>query len=124
VDEDLIVISLYVDDLLITGSNDGLIKNLMNELKKDFEMTDLGMMKYFLGMEVDQSDKGIFVCQQRYAREILKKFHMENCKPVNTPLVQNLKLLMDDGATKIDGKVYRSLIGCLLYLSATRPDIM
>jgi hypothetical protein len=113
-----------VDDLLITGNNVVLIREIKDELKKDFEMTDLGEMKYFLGMEVDQTKDGIFVCQKRYAKEMLKKFNMENCKSVNTPLVLNSKMMKDDGAKKSDEKVYRSLVGCLLYLTATRPDLM
>ncbi|XP_031275896.1 uncharacterized protein LOC116134356 [Pistacia vera] len=84
-------------------------------------MTDLGVMSYFLGMEIDQDVHGIFVNQRKYANEVLKKFCMENCKPVNLPLIPNLKLSKDDDGEKVDEELYRSLIGCLLYLTTTRP---
>ncbi|XP_022848322.1 uncharacterized protein LOC111370709 [Olea europaea var. sylvestris] len=80
-------------------------------------------MQYFLGMEIDQTQEGIFVYQKRYAMEVLKKFSMENCKSVSTPLVQNSTLIKEDGAQKSDEKIYRSLVGRLLYLTITRPDV-
>ncbi|CAL5381550.1 unnamed protein product [Camellia sinensis] len=121
---DLIVVSVYVDDLLITGSNEDLVKEFKAEMLKVFEMTDLGMMSYFLGMEVKQRQHEVFICQQKYAKEILKKFHMEDCKATSTPMNQKEKFSKDDGVDKVDEGLYRSLIGCLMYLTATRPDIM
>ncbi|KAL4340682.1 hypothetical protein GQ457_08G019310 [Hibiscus cannabinus] len=85
---DIIVVSLYVDDLLVTGSNQLLIRQFKEEMKKGFEMNDLGKMSYFLGMEIVQLQQGIFICQRKYAIEVLKKFRMENCKTVSTPAVQ------------------------------------
>ncbi|XP_031259752.1 secreted RxLR effector protein 161-like [Pistacia vera] len=90
----------------------------------EFEMTDLGEMAYFLGMHVYQSTTGIFVNQEKYVIEVLRKFNMENCKSVDIPLVPNQKLSKDDDAESVDKGQYRSLVGCLLYLTATRPDIM
>ncbi|XP_074271155.1 secreted RxLR effector protein 161-like [Silene latifolia] len=87
-------------------------------------MTDLGLMNFFLGMEVHQAEDGIFISQNKYAREILKRFKMENCKPVSTPLVLNGKLSKNDGSKEVDLKQYRSLVGSLLYLTATRSDLM
>jgi hypothetical protein len=89
-----------------------------------FEMTDLGEMKYFLGMELHQHNDGIFISQSKYANDVLKKFKLESCKPVSTPLAVNEKLSKADGDDKADVTQYRSLIGCLLYLTATRPDLM
>lgn len=120
---DLIIVSLYVDDLLVTGSNIELIQKFKEDMMQAFEMADLGEMSYFLGIEVKQSQGEIFICQQKYANEILKKFHMEGCKSVSTPMCQKVKLFRDDGA-KVDESHYRSLIGCLMYLTATRPDIL
>lgn len=122
-EKEVIVISLYVDDLLITGSSQELIDQVKEDMKQAFEMTDLGKMHYFLSMEISQSREGIFICQKRYVKEMLKKFSMENCKPVSTHLMQNLKLIKDDGGRKTDEKIYRSLVGSLLYLTITRPDI-
>lgn len=122
--DDVLVVSLYVDDLLVTGNNMEELMNFKNEMQKQFEMTDLGDMKYFLGLEVHQSMDGIFICQQKYAQEILKKFKMQDSKPVPTPLVLNAKLSKEDGDEMADARSYRSLIGSLLYLTATRSDLM
>ncbi|KAK5837512.1 hypothetical protein PVK06_013322 [Gossypium arboreum] len=87
-------------------------------------MTDLGVMTYFLGMEVIQSNHGIFISQQAFALKILDKFCMSNCKLVSTPMAQGEKLVNFGGQERVDEKEYRSLVGCLLYLTATRPDLM
>ena len=80
IDADLIVVSLYVDDLLVTGSNADFIKKFKAQMMEAFEMTDLGEMTFFLGMEIQQTQQGIFIGQQKYAKEVLKKFNMEDCK--------------------------------------------
>ncbi|MCI10100.1 gag-pol polyprotein, partial [Trifolium medium] len=110
--------------MLVTGSNEILVKEFKAEILKVFEMTDLGLMSYFLGMEVNQDCDGVFICQKKYAKELLKKFCMEDCKSTTTPMNQKEKFSKDDGAKKIDESKYRGLIGCLTYLTATRPDIM
>jgi len=74
-------------------------------------------------MEIHQTDDGIFIGQQKYAREVLKKFNMESCKEMSTPLMQNEKLCKDDSSNRVDERLYISLIGCLMYLIATQPDI-
>ncbi|XP_031273246.1 uncharacterized protein LOC116131724 [Pistacia vera] len=121
---DLIVISLYVDDLLITRSNPNQLSKFERSMQSKFEMTNLGEMTYFFGMEIVQSKNGIFVCQERYANEVLIKFRMENSKPADTPLVSNLKLSKIDGGRRVDEGLFRSLVGCLLYLTATQLDLM
>ncbi|XP_015166475.1 uncharacterized mitochondrial protein AtMg00810-like [Solanum tuberosum] len=93
-------------------------------MEKIFEMTDLGVMKYFLGMEVLQSSDGIFICQQKYISDILNRFKMQDCKPVSTPISTGVKLGKDEDSEKVDDSMYRSLIGSLLYLTASRPDIL
>jgi hypothetical protein len=118
------VVSLYVDDLFVTGNNPSMINKFKAEMMKVFEMTDLGEMSYFLRMEVQQNQHGIFTCQQKYAKEILKKFKMKECKSMTTPMNVKEKFCKDDGADKVDEAIYRSLIGCLMYLTAIRPDIM
>ena len=80
-EEHILVVSLYVDDLLITGSCKELIEKFKEEMKSVFEMTDLGGMTFFLGMQIFQKLNEIFLCQHKYAKEILKKFNMEQCKP-------------------------------------------
>ena len=71
---------MYVDDVLITGSNTRHIEDFKQEMMQAFEMTDLGLMSYFLGMEIKQGQDEVFICQKKYAKEILKKFNMEDCK--------------------------------------------
>ena len=85
-------------------------------------MSDLGEMQYFLGMQIQQTTEGISICQAKYIEDMLKRFIMQNCKPVSTPLVVGSKLMKDDESSICDATLYRSLIG--MYLTSTRPDIM
>ncbi|WVZ02572.1 hypothetical protein V8G54_023378 [Vigna mungo] len=101
-EKDMMVVALYVDDLIFTGSNTKLIKEFKEAMEKEFEMTDLGLMKYFLGLEVKQSEEGIFISQERYALEILKKFKMEDCNPISTPMELGTKLSKFDGGERAD----------------------
>ncbi|KAG6527467.1 hypothetical protein ZIOFF_009569 [Zingiber officinale] len=98
-----------------------------NEFKstmtREFEMTDLGLMKFFLGLEVRQGKTGIFVSQEAYAKEILKKYKMESCNPVSTPMEPGAKLSKFDGGERVDASKYRSLVGSLRYLTCTRSDL-
>jgi len=123
-DTNLIIVSIYVDDLLVTGNEEKLIMEFKVEMSRVFDMTDLGLMSFFLGMEVKQDYGGVFICQKKYAREILKKIRMEDCKSTATPMNQREKFNKDDGAYKVGEHHFRSLIGCLMYLTATRPDTM
>ena len=116
---DLLIVSLYVDDLLVTGNNVRLVEEFEKKMMQVFEMTDLGLMTYFLGMEIKQGCNEIFICQKKYVREILKKFHMENCKATSTPMNPKEKLSKEDGTDRVDEGNFRSLIGCLMYLTAT-----
>jgi hypothetical protein len=117
-----VIFLLYVDDLFFTRE-----KNLITECKKklstEFEMKDLGLMHYFLGLEVWQSPERIFLNQGKYAVEILKIFDMLECKSMNTPMETKLKLLVDTSSELIDATLYRQIIGLLMYLTNTRPDI-
>ena len=122
--EAVTLVSLYVDDLLVTGDCEEQIAELKRGLMKQFEMTDLGLMSFFLGMEVQQRKGEVFICQRRYLREILKRFEMEECRSVNTPMNLKEKLQKTEGAEPADEGFYRSLVGCLMYLTATRPDIL
>ena len=83
-----LIVVLYVDDLILTG-DDQLIMSCKEDLVREFEMKDMGLMHYFLGMEVQQKDGELFVSQGKYANEIPKRLHMENCKSMQTPLAGN-----------------------------------
>ncbi|RVW60650.1 Copia protein [Vitis vinifera] len=108
----------------LLGSNQYLMDKFKDEMEEVFEMTDLGDMSYFLGMEVHHNQHEIFICQQQYAKEILKKFKMEECKPTTTPMNQKEKFCKENGAEKVNKELYRSMIGCLMYLTTTRLDIV
>ncbi|KAJ4716957.1 Retrovirus-related Pol polyprotein from transposon TNT 1-94 [Melia azedarach] len=123
-DEDILIVCLYVDDLIFTGSNPSLFDDFKNTMTKEFEMTDIGLMAYYLSIEVKQEEDGIFISQQRYTKEILKKFKMENCKPISTPIECGIKLSKHEEGERVDSIFFKSLVGCLRYLTCTRPDIL
>ena len=88
-----------------------------------FSMTDSGLLSQFLGLEIDQYQHGIKVHQSKYAVDLLKKFNMKDCKPSKTPFLSGVKLEEVDSSPMVKNTLYRKLIGCLLYLTHTRPDI-
>jgi hypothetical protein len=94
--EEIIIMVVYVDDLIITGSSDDLIQEEKDSLCKSFDMTDLGLLHYCLGIEVWQQPNRIFISQTKYASKLLEKFRMEDCNPSKTPMEVNLKLSKDD----------------------------
>jgi hypothetical protein len=120
--EDTLILILYVDDLFITGAED-LIADCKLGLASEFEMSDIGLMHYFLGMEVWQEEGHIFLGQGKYAADILSRFQMEDCRPMSTPMITNWKKLSASDSQLVDATVYRQLIGSLMYLVNTRPDI-
>lgn len=121
---DFIILSVYVDDLLILGNCKKLIEEFKTDMKNTFEMNDLGLLTYFLGLEIYQTSAGIMVSQKKFALDVLLEFSMDKCKAVKTPLVVGQKFQREDGSSNVDGSIFRSIIGSLLYLSASRQDIM
>ena len=115
---------LYVDDLFLTGS-ESLIAECKRALTSEFEMKDLGMMHYFLGLEVWQRTNEIFPSQGKYTVEILKKFGKIDCKSMPTSMVMDLKKMneVSTDSCEIDPHLYRQLIGSLMYLVNTIPNI-
>jgi hypothetical protein len=93
------------------------------ELHAGFKMTDLGLLHYYLGVEVFQRYHHIFISQSKYAAELLQRFGMQDCKPSLTPMEQNLKLSKFEGGELVDNTLYRQLIGKLIYLTNSRPDL-
>ena len=120
---EVVIVCLYVDDLIITGSNTKLIAEFREALTTQFEMTDMGLMSYFLGLEVMQTEQGIFVSQSKYARDVLRRFKMEHCNPILTPVQERLKLEKDGAGELVNPTHYKKLVGSLRYLCSTRPDI-
>jgi hypothetical protein len=93
-------------------------------MTKRFEMSMMGELKFFLSFQIKQLKDGTFISQTKYTNDMLKKFDMNNAKPIETPMPSNGHLDLNEEGTSIDEKVYRSMIGSLLYLCASRPDIM
>eukprot|EP00253_Pinus_taeda_P011981 PITA_11981 len=120
---DILIISLYVDDLLYMGSSFKMNDKFKVAMMNEFEMKDLGIMKYFLGMEVYQSKDEIFICQTKYAQDMLNKFYMLDCHPSPTPSAHGEVLCRDDGANLVDERTYRSIVESLIFLTHTRLDI-
>nr|GFB09341.1 putative ribonuclease H-like domain-containing protein [Tanacetum cinerariifolium] len=114
---------IYVDDMIITGNDEEEMTRLRTNLFKEFEMKDLERLKYFLGIEVLRSKQGIFICQKKYVLDLLAETGMIDCKPVDTPMMVNQKLYMEEKAKLADKGRYQRIVGKLIYLSHTRPDI-
>ena len=110
--------------MIFMGNSQRLVDEFKAEMKNEFEMTDLGLMKFFLGLEVKQDSSGIFISQGAYAKDILKRFGMDNCNPIAIPMELGAKLSKLEGGNAVDATEYRSLIGSLRYLTCTRSDIM
>nr|CAN75946.1 hypothetical protein VITISV_012979 [Vitis vinifera] len=114
---------VYVDDMVVTGNDPEERKALQNYLFREFEMKDLGPLKYFLGIEVSRSSEGIFLSQRKYALDLLQDTGMSGCQPVNTPIEEGLKLCLKPNQVSTDKGRYQRLVGRLMYLAHTRPDL-
>eukprot|EP00253_Pinus_taeda_P020932 PITA_20932 len=123
-DGKILIVVLYVDDVIFTGNDYYLIDNFKAVMKEEFEMTDMSLLRYFLGIEVEQNGNGIFISQEKYENEVLERFNMQESKAAITPTVMGLKLSKEDSSKDFDPSLYKSIIGSLMYLTATRPDIM
>ena len=120
----ILILCLYVDDLIFTGNDNAMFEEFKKSMKTEFDMTDLGRMKYFLGIEVLQKADGIFITQRKSAQEILERFNMAQCNSVHNPVVPGFKLTKDEEGVAADSTVYKQIVGSLMYLTATRPDLM
>ncbi|KAF2293026.1 hypothetical protein GH714_035170 [Hevea brasiliensis] len=120
----LMIVGVYVDDLILTGENQDVIENFKSEMQQKFDMTDLGLLSFYLGIEVKQTTTSISICQTGYAKKILEKMGVGECNPCKLPMEPRTKLSkVVDGEALVDATLYRSLIGSLRYLVNTRPDI-
>ena len=123
-EKSILLIQIYVDDIIFGSTNEDLCNEFSNFMRKEFEMSMMGELNYFLGFQVKQMKDGIFIFQEKYVKELLKRFGMESSKDAKTPMSTNTKLDKDENGINIDQKMYRGMIGSLLYLTASRPDIM
>jgi hypothetical protein len=120
----LFVCQIYVDDIIFGSTNKSTCEEFSRIMIQKIEMSMMGELKYFLRFQIKQLQDGTFISQTKYIQDILKKFGMKGGKPIKTPMGTNGHLDLDTGGKSVDQKVYRSMIGSLLYLCASRPDIM
>ncbi|KAI3784099.1 hypothetical protein L1987_43191 [Smallanthus sonchifolius] len=123
-EKDTIMVQIYVDDIIFGSTNPRLCKEFEEVMRSKFEMSSMGEMKFFLGLQVDQSESGILIHQEKYVKEILTKFKMADSHPMKTPVEVRHGLTPDVDGESVDQHLYRSMIGSLMYLTASRPDIM
>ncbi|WVZ76264.1 hypothetical protein U9M48_024252 [Paspalum notatum var. saurae] len=119
---DTLIVQIYVDDIIFGGSSHALVSSFSEQMSRKFEMSLMGELQFFLGLQIKQGPEGTFIHQAKYTRDILKKFEMSD-KPMTTPMSTNTALDADEDGEAVDQKKFRGMIGSLLYLTATRPDI-
>ena len=115
--------SVYVDDLIITGGDVGAVAKFKMQMRNIFHMSDLGLLSYYLGLEVTQGAQGITLRQSAYATKILEKTGLAGCNASATPMEMKLKLMKEGATSSVDATEYRSLIGSLRYLCNSRLDL-
>eukprot|EP00253_Pinus_taeda_P015662 PITA_15662 len=120
----LLTIVVYVDDIIFGSNEESMSQNFASVMQEEFEMSLLGELTYFLGLQVQQTKDGIFLLQTKYLKQILKKYGMEDSKPICTPMVARCSLSSNDESLAVNQPTYRSMIGSFLYLTGTKPDIM
>jgi hypothetical protein len=120
---DFLLVQIYVDDIIFGGSSHILVSRFQKIMESEFHMSMMGELTFFLGIQVKQTKQGTFVHQAKYTKDLMKKFNMAELKPVSTPMSPAASLGPDEDGEVVDQREYRSMIGSLLYLTATRPDI-
>ncbi|XP_066351736.1 uncharacterized mitochondrial protein AtMg00810-like [Miscanthus floridulus] len=121
--ENALLVGVYVDDLVITGTKDVEVAAFKEEMKATFQMSDLGPLSFYLGIEVHQDDSGITLRQTTYVKHVVELAGLTDCNPALTPMVERLKLSRDSMTEKVDATQYRRLVGSLRYLTHTQPDL-
>jgi hypothetical protein len=120
---DILIVQVYVDDIVFGSSSHSLVVRFAEDMSKEFELSMMGELQFFFGLQMKQTKEGTFVHQARYTQDILKNFKMDDSKPLSTTMSTTTALNADEDGEPVDQKEYRSMIGSLLYLTATRPDI-
>ncbi|GJR84312.1 putative ribonuclease H-like domain-containing protein [Tanacetum coccineum] len=121
---DILLVQVYVDDIIFGSTNKELCTGFEKHIKDKFQMSSMGELTFFLGLQVQQKEDGIFISQDKYVAEILKKFNYTDVKSASTPVDLEKPLVKDEDADDVDVHLYRSMIGSLMYLTTSRPDIM
>ncbi|GJR74305.1 retrovirus-related pol polyprotein from transposon TNT 1-94 [Tanacetum coccineum] len=120
----LIIVQIYVDDIIFGSTCQDMCDEFAKIMHDEFEMRMMGKLNYFLGLQIKQMEDGIFFNQSKYIKEMLKKFGLEDSKPMKTPMSSGTKLTNDEECESVDSTKYQGMIGSLLYLTTSRPDIM
>ncbi|GJW88702.1 retrovirus-related pol polyprotein from transposon TNT 1-94 [Tanacetum coccineum] len=120
----ILLVQIYVDDIIFASTDHNACNKFSNEMSSKFQMSMMGQMSFFLGLQVSQSPGGIFINQAKYALETLKKYGMDLSDPVDTPMVDRLKLDEDLMGIPVDQTRFRGMVGSLMYLTASRPDLV
>ncbi|GJT44546.1 retrovirus-related pol polyprotein from transposon TNT 1-94 [Tanacetum coccineum] len=120
---DILLVQIYVDDIIFASTNTAMCNEFANQMANKFKMSMMWQMSFFLGLQISQSPRGIFINQSKYAYEIVKKYGLHSTNSVNTPMIENKKLDEDLQGKQVNATLYRGMIGSLTYLIASRPDL-
>jgi hypothetical protein len=121
---DFLLVQIYVDDIIFTCSSHMLVSSFQEIMENEFQMSMMEELTFFLGIQVKQMKQGTFVHQAKYTKDLMKKFNMAELKPVSTPMSTATTLDLNENGEAVDQREYRSIIGSLLYLIATRSGIL
>jgi hypothetical protein len=120
---DFLLVQIYVDDIIFGGSSHSLVSSFQEMMENEFQMFMMGDLTFFLGIQVKQIKQSTFVQQAKYTNDLIKKFNMDELKPVSTLMSTAASLDPDENGEDVDQMLYKSMIGSLLYLTVTRSDI-
>ncbi|GKC37963.1 retrovirus-related pol polyprotein from transposon TNT 1-94 [Tanacetum coccineum] len=123
VGNDLLLVQIYVDDIIFASTNTAMCNEFANQMTTKFKMSMMGQMSFFLGLQIYQCPRGIFINQSKYASEIVKKYGLNSTDSIDTPMIENKKLDEDLQGKQVDATLYRGMIGSLVYLTPNRPDL-
>lgn len=121
--EGIIIVQVYVDDIIFGSVSQKLVDEFIIHMQSEFQMSMVGELSYFLGLQVHQTTEGIFVSQSKYTKNLISKFRLDSAKVKRSPLSTSTKISKDESGKDVDVRLYRSMIGSLLYLTTSRPDI-
>jgi hypothetical protein len=120
---DILIVQVYVNDIVFGGSSNSLVARFADDMSREFEMSMMGELQFFLGLQIKQSKEGTFVHQTKDTKDIVRKFKMEDSKAMAMPMSTTTALDADEKGEHVDQKEYQSMIGSLIYLKTTRLDI-
>ena len=122
--EHILLVQIYVDDIIFRSTDSSLCKGFASIMQGEFEMSMMGQLTFFLGLQIKQMENGTFISQTKYCKEVLTKFGMDTTKEASTPMGTSCYLDKDESGIEVNQTMFRGMIGSLLYLTTNRPDIM